>query len=156
MLKVEVDMSELLRALQPPAPAEIISEAKVTSGLSLFRLLDEGRGPVRPVTARALRIPISFGFPAGPGRSGFAGTGSSFIFRMFSRAVPPLHLTDKTVAEIEHAAGVVAVGSLSDLDRSFFASVLNFLGLAGLAHLKSISPGRTGRFREQLSLRQSV
>lgn len=149
-------MSELIRSLQPPAPAEIISEAKVSTGLSLFRLLDEGRGPVRPVHARALRIPISFGFSAGPGRAGFGGTGSSFIFRMFAKPTKPLFLTDKTVAEIERAARSATLPVPRELSRSTIAAILNHLAQAAWFHLQSISPGRTGRFKAQLSVRESV
>lgn len=124
--KIEFDDRELLRNLPRGTPsASVFNDKRTRTGLSLFRLVDRGRGPVRPVRAKALRIPL---------RSGV-------IFRKFARAVAPQFLREKAVAAMQNA-GALAVRF--DLTHGGLVGFLNTVARVGLNTLRQKTPRGLG------------
>lgn len=123
--RIEFDDKELLRNLPRGAPEAIVFNDKRTrSGLSLFRIIDRGRGPVRPVRAKALRIPLR---------------GGQVIFRKFARATRPQFLREKAVAAMQQA-GVLAVSF--NLTQDGLVEFINSIARTGLNELRRKTPRR--------------
>lgn len=151
MLKfsVKVDVGRLLDDLPQPISASVVSTATTRTGLSLFRILDEGRGPVRPVRAKALMIPLRE-----PTFLPEVGGTRAFIFRMFSRATKPLHLTKKAVNAVIEQARVEKGENL--LTHSGAFRFLNRLATAAVRCLRDETPSRTGRMQQSYEIKEGL
>ncbi len=139
--KIDFDDKELRRNLPHGMPEAVVSNTKrTTTGLSIFNLVDRGRGPVRPVRAKALRIRLR---------------GGRVIFRKFARAARPQFLRQKAVAAMNQA-GALAIRF--DLTQAGLVNFINEIARVGLEALKRSTPrrGTGGRsLRDSYEIREA-
>ncbi len=123
-IRVEFDTRDLLRSLPRGQPEATVRNVKRTrSGLSVYRLVDRGRGPVRPVRAKALRIPTRRGV----------------IFRRFAGPARPQNLTEQAVAKMNTEA---ARSIRFELSHGGLVGFLNTIARVGLETLRRRTPRR--------------
>ncbi len=123
--KIDFDDRELRRNLPRGTPeAVVFNDKRTKTGLSVFRLVDRGRGPVRPVRAKALRIPLR---------------GGRVIFRNFARAARPQFLREKAISAMQRA-GVLAVSF--NLTQDGLVEFINSIARVGLQELRRKTPRR--------------
>jgi hypothetical protein len=122
---IDFDARDLERNLPRGTPqASVFNDKRTRSGRSIFKIIDKGRGPVRAIRARALRIPL---------RSG------RVIFRKSAGPAPAQDLTERAVADMNNA-GATAVRF--ELSHGGLVGLINMIARVGFNTLRQRTPRR--------------
>ena len=140
MFSIEFDTKELERKL-PRATSRIeaaVWNSKQTcSGISVFKLVDEGRGAVRPKGAKALRIPMR-----GMQYLSAEGGTKAAIFRAYARPTRPQKLREKAFMQMRMQAPS-ALPSF-ELSQRGLLQFVNAIARVGLQKLRLTTPRGSG------------
>jgi hypothetical protein len=151
-VKITVDSSDLLRDLPKGRPtATISSDARTRTGIPIFKLVDQGRGEVRPRRAKALRIPLR-GIQFVPAEGGTVAA----IFRKRAKAVPPKFIKSRAVTQTLSAVPLIsATQPPASSIRSQTIRLLNRVAEFALDRIRTLTPGRSGKLRKSIRLEKA-
>lgn len=127
-----------IRALGP-IRAHVYNLAKSPEGLYYWNMVNNGRGPVRPVNAKVLHWvdPVS----------------GKDIFSMFSGPVAPRHMRENSMAAIREA---IVPGSFTVFDRITIERFVSAIAELALQEMKSRTPVVTGTLRNSYFVQLEV
>lgn len=110
--------------------AEIYNDAQSESGVFYWNIINDGRGPVRPVNAKVLHW-------IDP------KTGKD-VFSRYSGPVAPRHIRENSIPAIQQASVASFTGALT---RQALANIVNELAEFAVAEMESRTPVVTGKLR---------
>ena len=109
----------------------IISTARSPIGFDYFWAVDRGRRAIRPIRAKALKIPIG---------------GGKFIFRKYAGPSAPRYITQRAISVLGLSAASAAQSAQGNGMTSWLKSFLNNLADSQVAAFRSATPTTgTGR-----------
>lgn len=112
--------------------ANIFNDAQSADGVFYWNLVNDGRGPVRPVHAKVLHWidPV---------------TGKD-VFSMYSGPVAPRHIRENSIPAIQQA--LVSFPESSAFDRKAIADFVNAVAAYAVEEMQSRTPVITGLLRD--------
>lgn len=136
MIEIIIKDDEFLASLDGVESLEtsIFNDARSATGYPYFYPVDLGRGPVKPINAKALRIPIG---------------GGQFIFRRSAGPAAPRNIRQQALVQLEGSAINAAIVAGGATPRGWFASFLNGMARFYSQVLADVTPGSayTGKLR---------
>ena len=99
-------------------------------GYPYFWAVDQGRGPVRPIYAKALRIPLADG---------------TAIFRKSAGPSTPRNIVSQSLAQLEGSAINAALSASGSTLRGWFAMFLNKIAFFHAEVLEEVTPHKSGK-----------
>jgi len=99
-------------------------------GYAYFWPVDRGRGPVRPIFAKALRIPVGDG---------------KFIFRKSAGPAAPREITKNSMSQLEGSAINAAIMSSGSTLRQWFVVFLNRMASFHSQVFADFTPRKSGK-----------
>ena len=113
MLEIIVNDEEFLESLNVEGlNTAIFNDARSVTGYPYFWPVDLGRGPIRPINAKALKIPVQ-GAPGG------------FIFRKWAGPAAPRNIRQQALGQLEGSAVNAAILARGETLRGWCAAFLN-------------------------------
>jgi hypothetical protein len=114
------------------ATVNIYNDAKSPEGTYYWSIINNGRGPVRPVNAKALRWidPVS----------------GKVVFAQYSKGVPPVHMRENAIVVVQNS---VIPGDFTGLDEN---TILRFVMATAefvAREMRDRTPVRTGQLRDK-------
>ena len=111
--------------------AVVYNDAQSKEGTYYWPIVNNGRGPVRPIRAKALHWVD-------------AKTGAD-VFSKYSKAVAPRHIRENSIPSIQQALVKIPGGKL---ERETIAQFVNEVAAIAVEELKSRTPVVTGKLRD--------
>jgi hypothetical protein len=112
--------------------SNIYNDAKSEDGTYYWTIVNNGRGPVRPVNAKVLHW-------IDP------ETGKD-VFAMYSRGVPPVHMRENAILVVGQA---IIPGEYVGLDRATVQRFVNAVASEAVKEMQARTPVRTGQLRDK-------
>jgi hypothetical protein len=103
--------------------ARIFNDARSEDGTYYFRFVDKGRGPVRPINAKALH---------------WIGEDGKDVFAMYAKGVPPRHIVDRAIAVIQQEK--FQVDATGKSPRKAMQELVNAVAVFAVDSMKAITP----------------
>lgn len=119
--------------------ALVFNDARSEDGEYYFKYVDQGRGPVRPVSAKALHW-------IDP------KTGKD-VFAKYAKGVPPRHIISRALAVVRQQDVHLPPGSIS---REGVANFVNAVALLAIEEMMAITPVETGKLKNSYRLEKAV
>jgi len=134
MLEIIIKDEEFLASLELESlETSIFNDARSTTGFPYFYPVDLGRGPVRPINAKALKIPM-------------AGVPGGFIFRRSAGPAAPRNIRQQALGQLEGSAINAAITAGGLTPRGWLASFLNGMARFYSQVLADVTPrGPSGK-----------
>lgn len=120
--------------------SEIISTARSPIGFDYFWAVDRGRRAIRPIRAKALKIPIG---------------GGKFIFRKYAGPSAPRYITQRAVSTLNLSATAAAQTAQGTNMVAWLKSFVNNLADFQASAFKSVTPNRSGRLASGYQVRKA-
>ena len=150
MILLEFDGKKFIKGLKRRT-----LEARVETNVSYFDAVDKGRSAVRPVHAKALRIPVGARrLQAGVTRRTPVKT-KGFIFRQFSGPTKPQNLSKRAMRRIQPFIRALTSSTLrrKNISTEVLAEFINRIASRYLTSIRTITPVRfTGRLKSGYKL----
>ena len=137
------DTSALDRQLEEleaggPIRAHVYNLAKSPEGLYYWNILNDGRGPVRPVNAKVLH---------------WVDAQGKDVFSRYSGPVAPRHIRENSMAAIREA---IVPGSFAVFDRVTIERFVSTIAELAVQEMKSRTPVVTGLLRNSYFIQLEV
>lgn len=135
MIEIVIKDEEFLASIDGVESLEtsIFNDARSATGYPYFYPVDLGRGPVKPIHAKALRIPIM-------------GGDGGYIFRRSAGPAAPRNIRQKALVQLEGSAINAAIVAGGATPRGWFASFLNGMARFYSQVLAEVTPrGPSGK-----------
>ena len=134
MLEIIIHDSEFLESVNVEGlQTAIFNDARSPAGFPYFYPVDLGRGPVKPINAKALKIPM-------------AGAPGGFIFRRSAGPAAPRNIRNQALAQLEGSAVNAAIVSRGETMRGWCANFLNNMARFYAQVLAEVTPrGPSGK-----------
>ena len=134
MLEIIIHDSEFLASLNVEGlETAIFNDARSPTGFPYFYPVDLGRGPVRPINAKALKIPM-------------AGAPGGLIFRKYAGPAAPRNIRQQALGQLEGSAINAAIVARGETMREWCAVFLNGMARFYSQVLADVTPrGPSGK-----------
>jgi len=117
-----------------------------------MKLVDLGRGEVRPKRAKALRIPIR-----GVQFIQAEGGTKAAIFRKKARPAPPQLVTDRALIQTQSQARLVAqTGDFDISTRRGLSGAINAVAELLAGNIKQLIKGKSGKLEKSIRVEKSI
>lgn len=128
-LKDEAFLAKLQQMDLSTLKTEIYNDARSLKGFPYFYAVDLGRGPIRPINAKALRIPV----------------GGGFIFRKSAGPSAPRNIRNLASNLLNETAMSAAQSAQGSTIRAWLVSFLNSMALQYSHVLSVVTPRQGGK-----------
>lgn len=139
MLQIQINAERFLAELPVRLQSSVVNTAQSEIGFPYYAAVDRGRRAVRPVNAKALRIP----------------TPNGFIFRKFAGPSAPRHITKRSLEDILPNAQFSAAFAAGQTIRGWITSFLNSMAKLHSDSLATRTPIRTGNLAGSYEVRKA-
>jgi len=107
-----------------------VSNSANNKGFAYFWAVDQGRGPIRPVNAKALR---------------FRAKDGNIVFSKYAKAAPAQHLTDRSLKRLMPNTMIAAMMASGNSFLSWARDFLRSMARAEANELQGITPRVSGK-----------
>lgn len=152
-IQFEMDESALLGNIPTgEVSARVVSNARTPTGIPIMKLVDLGRGVVRPRRAKVLRIPMR-GVRFIPAEGGT----KAVLFRTRARPAQPQLVTDRAILQTETAASILArTGDFDLSSRPGAVRLVNSIARLLANNMKSLIRSKSGRLSGSIKVEEAI